>query len=211
MAFWLTTLESRKNLRPSAALNLVAPGGSVATGSRSFAHAVQAAVRSVEECTLHPVAPPDAGLAFQPKTLLALLTYCYARQIYGSADIENLLRRDAHLRQLWGSEFPGACVIHNFRRDNRHAIRFCLLAVLRFLAEQKIAEGFVTKVNKAHLAEEASRRITMATKLHQSSGQVFQPKILLAVLSYCYARQIYGSAAADIQNVLIAKSNAQAH
>jgi len=95
-------------------------------------------------------------------TILALSTYCYARQIYGSADIEEVLRRDVHFRQLCANEFPGAWVIRHFRDVNREAIRFCLLAALGFLAEQKIVEDFVTKVNKAHLAEEANRRITMS-------------------------------------------------
>jgi hypothetical protein len=94
--------------------------------------------------------------------LLALLTYCYARHIYCSADIEDGLRDDMDFGQLSGNGFPGVLVIRQFRRLNREALRLCLLAVLCFLAEQKIAEGLVTKVNKAHLAEEASRRITMA-------------------------------------------------
>jgi len=34
--------------------------------------------------------------------------------------------------------------------------------VLCYLAEQKVKQGIVTKVNKAHLAEEANRRIIMA-------------------------------------------------
>jgi len=123
---------------------------------------VHAAVRSVDESTLRPVHAVDARPAFQPTTLLALLTYCYARQIYGSAEIEDVVRRVAYLRQLCGSEFPSAWVIRRFRGDNRQAIRICLLAVLSVLAEQKMAAGIVTRVNKAHLAEEAGRRIIMA-------------------------------------------------
>src|SRR6266487_6132283 len=107
----MTTLEPERNLRPSAALNLVAPDNAPATGPRSLPQVVQEAVRSVDESTLHPVARLDAGLAFQPKTLLGLLTYCYARQIYGSAEIEDVVRRVAYLRQLCGSEFPSAWVI----------------------------------------------------------------------------------------------------
>jgi len=158
----MTTLEPGTNLRPSAALNLVAPYNAPATGPRSLPQAVREAVRSVDESTLHPVARLDAGLAFQPKTLLGLLTYCYAREIYGSAEIEDVLRRDTHFRQLCADEFPGARVIRSFRDANREVIRFNLLSVLCLLAEQKVLEGIVTKVNKAHLAEEASRRITMA-------------------------------------------------
>jgi len=155
----MTTLEPR-TLRP--VLNRVAPDNSVTAGPRSLAQMVDAAVRSVDESVLRPVHAADVRLAFQPKSLLSLLTYCYAGQIYGSVEIEDVVRRDAYVRQLCGSEFPSAVVIRRFRRDNRQAIRFCLLAVLSLLAEQKMAAGIVTRVNKAHLAEEAGRRIIMA-------------------------------------------------
>jgi transposase len=158
----MTTLESRTKLRPSAALNLVVPGGSVATEPRSLAHAVQAAVRSVDEARLRPVARRDAGLALQPKALLALLSYCYARQIYASEEIEDVVRRDESCRQLCHNEFPDEWVIRSYRRHNRGAIQFCLMTALCFMAEEKVRQGIVTKVNKGHLAEEANRRITMA-------------------------------------------------
>jgi hypothetical protein len=84
----------------------------------------------------------------------------------GGADVSfagsSLAASVAHFRQLSANEFPGAVVIRRFRRDNRQALRFCLTAVLCFLAEQKVLEGILTNVNKAHLAEEAGRRITMA-------------------------------------------------
>ena len=35
-------------------------------------------------------------------------------------------------------------------------------AALRFLADQKVADGIVTKVSEAQLAEDASRRIIMS-------------------------------------------------
>jgi hypothetical protein len=94
--------------------------------------------------------------------MLALLTYCYARQIYGSADIAGLLARDANLCKACQTEFPGAGLIRQFRNDNRQAIHTCLTAALSFLARQKVDAGIVTRVNEAALAEEASRRLTMA-------------------------------------------------
>ena len=82
----MTTLEPMINLQPTAALNVIAPGHFVGRPG-SLAQSVQAAVRAVDEATMRPVARRDAGLAFQPKALLALLSYCYARQIYASAEI----------------------------------------------------------------------------------------------------------------------------
>jgi len=158
----MTTSEAKTNLRPNASPNLVAPGAPATTGPRSLAQAVQTAVRTLDGSMLGATTHRDARPAHQPKTLLALLTYCYARQIYGSAEIEEVLRRDANLRAFCPNEFPGAPVIRLFRRDNCQPIRLCLASVLCYLAEQKVKQGIVTKVNKAHLAEEANRRIIMA-------------------------------------------------
>ena len=158
----MTTLEPKTNSRHCAALNLMASDNFTATAPRSLTEAVQTAVRKIDESTLCPVARHDAGVAFQPKTLLALLSYCYACQIYGSAQIEDDMARDAKFRQLCHEEFPSACVLCRFRRENREAVRNCLTDALGFLAEQKVEEGVVTKVSPAHLAEEATRRITMA-------------------------------------------------
>lgn len=158
----MTTLEPKTNLRPSVSLSLAAPASTTALSAPSLAKAVQAAVHALDESTLRPVARRDAGLAFQPKPLLALLAYCYARQIYGSADIEDLLRRDVHFRELCHNEFPGALAIRRFRRDNREAVHLCLKAALHFLVEQKVEAGAVTRVSDVQLAEEARRRIIMA-------------------------------------------------
>jgi hypothetical protein len=107
------------------------------------------------------VARRDAGVAFEPRTLLALLSYCYVREIYGSAEIEDVLRRDANFRQICHNEFPGARVIRRFRRDNREALHRCLTAALRALAE---GEGQTAndETVKAAMAEDASRRIMKA-------------------------------------------------
>ena len=38
----------------------------------------------------------------------------------------------------------------------------CLEAALRFMTEQKVAQGLITRVNQERIAEEARRRIIMA-------------------------------------------------
>src|SRR5438132_243194 len=164
----MTTLEPMINLQPTAALNVIAPGHFVGRPG-SLAQSVQAAVRAVDEATLRPVARRDAGLAFQPKALLALLSYCYARQIYASAEIEDVVRRDVNFRQLCQNEIPDEWVLRSFRRHNREAIQFCLMTALCFVAEEKVREGIVTKVNKAGFAEEAQRRIIMAMFLDSAA------------------------------------------
>ncbi len=157
----MTTFESKTSCRPSAPVNLRESSRPVADIG-TLTQAVQAAVRDLDENTLRLVARRDAGLAFQPKALLALLTYCYAREIYGSEAVEDVMRRDDNFRQLCHNEFPGARLIRRFRRDNREPLRLCLIAALRFLAVQKLQAGVVTNVKDTHLVEEANRRIIMA-------------------------------------------------
>jgi hypothetical protein len=159
----MTTLEPKTGFRPSVLLNLAAPcSAPEPTESQTLTQVVQNAARGVHESALRPVARRDAGVAFQPRTLLAILSYCYARQIYGSADIEGVMMRDAHFRQLCGNEFPGPRVLRRFRRDNRDALHLCLKAGLQWLAEHKARADIAPAAGEAELSEEASRRIILA-------------------------------------------------
>src|SRR5688572_5624378 len=157
----MTTLEPRTNLRPSRTLDSRIPVQSGTSGQQPLTQAVRSAVSEIEEAALRRVARPDAGLAFEPRTLLALLSYCYARDIFGSADIEDVLRRDGNFRQICNNEFPGARVIRRFRRDNREALHRCLTTALRSLAgsQPQPASG---ESLLAAIAEDATRRIMKA-------------------------------------------------
>jgi len=157
----MPTLELKTRYHTSA-VYLAAPGRGTPAEPQSLTQAVQATVEKMNTSILRPVARSFSNLAFQPKFMLALLTYCYARQIYGSADIAGLLARDAALCKVCHNEFPGAGLIRQFRDNNRQAIHACLVAALSFLARQKMDAGLVTRVNEAALAEEASRRLTVA-------------------------------------------------
>jgi hypothetical protein len=152
---------SLANLRPSGAL---APEGTVSGPNTptSLTQAVRAAVRATAEGTLRPVARREAGFAYEPKTLLTLLSYCYARDIFASADVEDILRRDAIFRQLCNNEFPGAHLIRRFRRDNREALQRCLADVLRAIAAPPRQGGADHEINQADTDEEAGRRIMKA-------------------------------------------------
>ncbi len=159
----MTTLEPKTSVRPSVLLNLAAPYSEpAATETQTLTQAVQRAVRAVEENALRPVARQDAGVAFQPRALLAIMSYCYARQIYSSSDIEGVMMRDEYFRQLCANEFPGARVFRRFRRENREALHSCLKAGLKLMAENKARETIATAPSEADLSEEASRRIIKA-------------------------------------------------
>ena len=128
----------------------------------ALAHAVAAAARKVDEKVLTLERQTKATTGLGARTLLALLAFCYARQIYGSVEVLARLRYDECLRGLCDQLIPDAETIRQFRRQNREALDFCLQAALRFQAEEKVAQGLLAKVSEERLAEEARRRITIA-------------------------------------------------
>jgi len=128
----------------------------------SLMQTVLASVRDLDEAALRRVASLEAGTAFQPKALLALLTYCYAREIYASSEIEGLMGRDVNFRHLCGQEFPGPRHLRRFRRDNREILQTCLVAALRFLTGRLVNERTPTGSSENRLLEEAARRIEKA-------------------------------------------------
>lgn len=149
----------------TSSLPFVMPGRSAISSPASLVEAVQAAVQRIEACRLRPVVARTASLAFQPRVMLAVLTYCYAQQVYSASDILHYLIRDEAFSQVCQGEFPNAREIETFRQQNRSVIETCLNAALRFLAEQKVAAGFVTRANETFIAEDAKRRIIMAACL----------------------------------------------
>jgi len=157
----MTTLEPRTNLQPSRTLETRCASGPQDGGQRSLTQAVRAAAGAIEEAALRPVARREAGLAFEPRTLLALLSYCYVRDIFGSSEIEGVLRRDVRFRQICNHEFPDAQVIRRFRRQNREALHRCLTAALRSLAGGEYPTVSTAAIETA-LAEDATRRIMKA-------------------------------------------------
>ena len=76
--------------------------------------------------------------------------------------MEAVLRRDPNFHTLCRDQLPNARQIRRFRRENREALAACLEAALRFMTEQKVAQGLITRVNEQRIAEEARRRIIMA-------------------------------------------------
>jgi hypothetical protein len=128
----------------------------------SLAHAVAAAARKVDERILTLVGCTNVTAGLGARTLLALLAFCYARQIYGSLEVVARLRSDEGLRGLCDQLIPDPDTIRQFRSVNREALDFCLQAALRCQAEEKVAKGLLAKVNEERVAEDARRRITMA-------------------------------------------------
>ena len=158
----MSTLTPRTRFDPGLTLSVMTGSGHPTAGSDAFNQTIRAAVNTVDPNTLHPVAPSNAGPAFQPKELLASIIHCYARQIYGSTEIEVMLAGNTDTQPFGLTAWPDAHLFREFRRDNRTAIQQCLMTALWLLGQQKVKDGTVTRVNTTNLAEEASRRIIMA-------------------------------------------------
>ena len=137
-----TLLDTSTSLRAARSLTLPqkAPtetnARSRVAAQISPTQAVQVVEQAVSRNDLHPVCLPGAGAALHPRALLAVLTYCYASEIYSSTDIEDLMLRDAAFRSLCGDQIPDAGTLRRFRRHNHEAIETCLYAMLRSLADQ---------------------------------------------------------------------------
>lgn len=130
----MTTLEPSRTV---ASVSAPSPSTGTSTPSpcrqRPVPALVLEIVKGIDDSLLQPVARPDAGIAFQPRILLAMITYCYAIRICGSQDIEAVMREDSAFRILCSNEFPDWNAIRRFRRHNREALQRCLTGVLHRL------------------------------------------------------------------------------
>lgn len=133
----MTTLEPRTTLTDARRIALPQAPAQEGTSNNSerLLAAVQAAVRGVPGDMMQAVCRADAGLAYQPRSLLALLSYFYAAGIYSSADIEESMCRDCEFRRVCGGEFPGPKTLRAFRRNNREVLERCVCNILRAVDE----------------------------------------------------------------------------
>lgn len=126
--------------------------------SWNLTHAIETVVRKVD---IHFIRTVRNQSESDSKRMLALLTWSYSRQLYGSTEIFNQLHTWAAI-DCWEGGAPSPEAIRRFRDDNRIVLQTCLEAALRFQAEQKVSEGVVTRFNEERVSEEATRRIIMA-------------------------------------------------
>lgn len=88
----------------------------------------------------------------QYRMLLTLLSYAYARGIYGSEEIQDRVHSDADLRYLCAFEFPDADTLRHFRRREGKRLNQALVRLF-----DRAMEGGGAS------AAEAARRMEQAT------------------------------------------------
>ena len=87
--------------------------------TETISGAVLEAVQQTCAKSARPVVVANFGPALPPHSMLGILTYCYAKGVYGSEDIERKLRQDAVLKTSHADRLPDSRTIRHFRRLNR--------------------------------------------------------------------------------------------
>ena len=126
----MTTLDARE--RTTRAMEGGKGGGQGNGVARKvLADLVLEAVRHVGAEELNPPVTTEPSPAFQPRAMLAMLTYCYANEVYGSWDVEQMMYEDTAFRALCGRDYPDSRRFRRFRKHNHAVLRRTLEETLR--------------------------------------------------------------------------------
>ena len=97
----------------------------------SLTASIQRGAKAVAAAGARIAVPAETELP--PVQLLGALSYCYAKGVYESGEIENRMWRNSALRAAMHDNIPGSSLLRRFRRLNREAIRATLEEAFRFL------------------------------------------------------------------------------
>jgi hypothetical protein len=113
-----------------------APGPAAASDETTGATiAMKRAAQQTVEQAGHVAMPKDSG-ELPPAEMLGAVSYCYAKGVYSSEEIEARMLRDSRLRESVHGEVPRAEAIRRFRLLNRDMIRTTLERAFGFLRKR---------------------------------------------------------------------------
>src|SRR5262245_1996765 len=112
----MTTLDARERAIRGAETGKEGGQGQ-GLAKKALADLVLEAVRHVGAEELNPPVTTEPSPAFQPRAILAMLTYCYANEVYGSWDVEQMMYEDAAFRALCGRDYPDSRRFRRFRKN----------------------------------------------------------------------------------------------
>jgi hypothetical protein len=179
----MTTFEDRERARQAAEAGRE---GGQAKGSdrRTLADLVLEAVRHVGADELIPPVTTEPSPAFQPRAMLAMLTYCYANGVYGSWDVEQMMYEDTAFRALCGRDYPDSRRFRRFRRNNHTVLRRTLEETLRGAwslnlglanggngAPKESSNGLLDAAAQEWIAREAEHRLEKAMFIDHMSTE----------------------------------------
>ena len=95
---------------------------------------------------------------YHPRTMLALLVYCYANGIFGSRRIERATYRDIGVRYVAANCHADHDTICTFRRNNFEAVAEAFLQVLLLAKELKLLRVGTVSVDGTKVDANANKR-----------------------------------------------------
>ena len=179
----MTTEETREEARARETADARRNGGAARGLDRKvLADLVLEAVRHIGTEELNPPVTAEASPAFQPRAMLAMLTYCYANGVYGSEDVERMMYEDTAFRAVCGMDYPDHRRLRRFRRRNHGPIQRTLEETLRGAwglndnagandGQAKSSNGLFDAASEDWIAREARNRIEKAMFIDQMTGE----------------------------------------
>lgn len=112
-----------------------------------------------------------ANPTYEPRFLLTLLSYAYARGICESEEIVALYSQDSDLRRLFPGRGPSAPEIARFRRENRGLLKWCLTELLRRVLRDKfdLRDTLMPPGLRRYLADVAVARLDVARDMDRAA------------------------------------------
>lgn len=92
---------------------------------------VRDAVSETCQQTGTPILEVKSGPVLEAKSMIGVITYCYAKGVLSAVEIEQGLWKDDRLRGNCAAKIPTARTISRFRRLNRGLLQSCLENTLR--------------------------------------------------------------------------------
>lgn len=123
-----------------------------------LAHFVLEAVARVSMQSFQVNDRGTGSAQYHPRTMLALLIYCYANGIFGSRRIERATYRDVGVRYVTGNCHPDHDTICKFRRENFEAVSEAFLQVLLLAQELRLLRVGTVSVDGTKIDANASKR-----------------------------------------------------
>jgi hypothetical protein len=133
--------SGRNDPDPSTILHLhkfspAPPQAGVPEPETGLTAVVKSAAQEFVQKSGAPTIPREGG-ELPAKEMLGAVSYCYAKGVYTSEEIERKMMRDSKLRESVHGNVPSANAIRRFRALNRGAIQQTLEKVFRVLWKKR--------------------------------------------------------------------------
>ena len=120
--------------------------------------------RLVEHLRNHP--------AYQPRTMLTLLTYAYATAAFESEEIIRRSHTDEAFRSICGEHVPNRrLAISRFRRENRGLLKWSLMQLFKRVIKVRLEDFRLPAGLKRRLLDAAVARLDLARQMDHSGEE----------------------------------------